>query len=456
MTIFEQRESEVRGYSRSFPTTFATASGATLTDIEGRTFIDFFGGAGALNYGHNEPHLTAALTDYIATGGVTHALDMQTEAKAKFLETFERIVLQPRGMDFKVMFPGPTGTNAVEAALKLARKVTGRPNVVSFTNGFHGMTLGSLAVTGNAGKRAGAGVPLHHVIRMPFEGYHGDGRCASCPRSGGSGCCTLVEFERLLTDGSSGIEMPAAVIVETVQAEGGVRPASYTWLRGLRELTRRHGILLIIDDIQVGCGRTGPFFSFDPIGIEPDIVCLSKSLSGLGLPFALTLFRRDLDVWAPGEHNGTFRGFNWAMVTATTALERYWDGDHFRREVEHKAAVAAEMFDDMAHHFGLRHRGRGMIRGLVFDDAEWADAATTAAFERGLLVETAGARGEVVKLLSPLVITEEQLADGMSRLRDAIEATRPATATSLDATAPHPVVTEPSASNRTRVEEAQL
>lgn len=422
MDIIKKRESEVRGYCRSFPTTFATSEGATLTDIDGRNYIDFFAGAGTLNYGHNNPRIQERLIHYIKSGGVTHALDMTTVAKRELLETIDEVLLAPRNLDFKVMFPGPTGTNAVEAALKLARKVTGRRNVVSFTNGFHGMTLGSLAVTGNASKRAGAGVPLNDVIRMPFYGYYGPGRCDGCPsRRSHSRCCTLDQFERMLTDRSSGIEKPAAVILETVQAEGGVRPASFPWITQLRDLTRKHDILMIVDDIQVGCGRTGSFFSFDAIGIEPDIVCLSKSLSGYGLPFALTLFRKDLDVWSPGEHNGTFRGFNMAFVTARTALELYWRDPSFQRQVEHKASVAAERFDSIAQSHGLTHRGRGLIRGLVFDDSKLAERVTQKAFERGLIIETAGADGEVVKLLCPLVITEEQLMDGIDILSTCID-----------------------------------
>ncbi len=176
MNIIERLESNVRTYSRSFPTVFTRAEGAVLHDRAGRSYLDFFAGAGALNYGHNHPFLRDRLVEYITSGGVTHSLDMATEAKCAFLEAFERYVLRPRDLDYKVMFPGPTGTNAVEAALKLARKVTGRTQIVSFTNAFHGMTLGSLAVTGNAAKRAGAGVALTDVVRAPFDGYFGAGR----------------------------------------------------------------------------------------------------------------------------------------------------------------------------------------------------------------------------------------------------------------------------------------
>jgi diaminobutyrate-2-oxoglutarate transaminase len=406
--VFERLESEVRGYCRSFPTVFTHAEGATLRDAKGRTYLDFFAGAGALNYGHSHPVMRDALIAYLQSGGVVHTLDLHTAAKARFLETFERLVLRPRSLDWKVMFPGPTGTNAVEAALKLARKVTGRTEVVSFTNGFHGMTLGALAVTGNAGKRAGAGVPLGHAQALPYDGYLGDS------------VDTLDLFEHMLRDGSSGLDLPAAVILETVQAEGGVNVASPEWLRRLRKITAEHGVLLVVDDIQVGCGRTGPFFSFERAGIEPDIVTLSKSLSGFGLPFALTMFRRDLDVWSPGEHNGTFRGFNLAMVTATAALETFWRDDTFARATERKAALVSERLHAIAEvtPFVRAVRGLGMIQGLECTPPARANEVSKAAYERGLVIETAGPNDEVVKLLPPLTIDEADLTRGLDVLAE--------------------------------------
>jgi len=406
--VFERLESEVRGYCRSFPTVFTHAEGATLRDAEGHAYLDFFAGAGALNYGHSHPVMRDALIDYLQSGGIVHSLDLHTVAKARFLETFERLVLRPRNLDWKVMFPGPTGTNAVEAALKLARKVTGRTEVVSFTNGFHGMTLGALAVTGNAGKRAGAGVPLGHAQALPYDGYLGDS------------VDTLDLFEHLLRDGSSGLDLPAAVILETVQAEGGVNVASPEWLRRLRKITAEHGVLLVVDDIQVGCGRTGPFFSFERAGIEPDIVTLSKSLSGFGLPFAITTFRRELDVWSPGEHNGTFRGFNLAMVTATAALETFWRDDTFARATARRAALVSERLRAIAEvtPFVRGVRGLGMIQGLECTPAARATEVSQAAFERGLVIETAGPNDEVVKLLPPLTIDDAELTRGLDVLAE--------------------------------------
>ncbi len=401
MEIIERLESEVRTYSRSFPVTFARGSGSEMFTKEGKPYLDFFAGAGALNYGHNHPVLRDRLLAYISEGGITHSLDMTTEAKCAFLSAFERRVLLPRDLQYKVMFPGPTGTNAVEAALKLARKVTQRSHIVAFTNAFHGMTLGSLSVTGNAGKRGGAGVPLSHVLRAPFDGYFGPD------------VDSLEQLDLLLGDRSSGIDAPAAFLVETVQAEGGVNVASARWLRALADLARSHGSLLIVDDIQVGCGRTGPFFSFEDLGVTPDIVCLSKSLSGFGLPFALTLMRPELDVWAPGEHNGTFRGHNLAFVTATAALDEFWSDGKLHDAVAHKSAHARMRLEKIAAASGATVRGRGLILGLAFEAPAVARTAARHAFSDGLLIETAGADDQVLKLLPPLTVSMAELDRGL-------------------------------------------
>jgi diaminobutyrate-2-oxoglutarate transaminase len=411
-STFTRLESQVRGYCRSFPTVFSSAEGHELVDERGRRYIDFFAGAGALNYGHNPPELKEALIEYLQNDGITHSLDLHTSAKRAFLERLEELVLRPRGLEYRVMFPGPTGTNAVESALKLARKVTGRTNVVCFTNGFHGMTLGSLAMTGNSGKRAGAGIPLSHATRIPFDGYLG------------GDTDTLELFENMLSDNSSGLDKPAAVILETVQAEGGVNVASVDWLQRLEAICRSHGVLMIVDDIQVGCGRTGPFFSFDRAGLRPDVVTLSKSLSGYGTPLSVVLIRPDLDVWKPGEHNGTFRGHNLAFVTATAALEHHWRDGNLRRQVEKKAQLTSGRFASMVARrpdVVTEQRGLGLIRGLVFARPERAAAVSQAAFERGLLIETAGPNDEVLKLLPPLTITEEALAAGLDIVEEAIE-----------------------------------
>ena len=409
MNTFEKHESNVRGYIRNFPTVFTKAKDANLTDQDGTQYIDFFAGAGVLNYGHNNAELKEAVMDYMAEDGIMHGLDMGTEAKETFLKTFHEVILKPRGMDYKIQFPGPTGTNAVESALKLARKVTGRTNVVSFTNAFHGMTAGALALTGNASKRAGAGMPLNNVTTMPFDGYMG------------KDVDTLDYFEKTLKDAGSGIDMPAAVIVETVQGEGGINLAGWKWLRRLRAICTQYDILMIVDDIQMGCGRTGPFFSFEPAAVMPDLICLSKAISGLGLPMALVLIRPDLDIWKPGEHNGTFRGNNLAFVSAAKALD-YWRDGVLEEDVAIKGRRIRERLSEIvdAHpEANLRVRGRGMIQGLVSEDEGLAVDICQEAFENGLVMETAGVDDQVAKIMPPLTIDDLTLEKGLQTLVEA-------------------------------------
>ena len=235
--VFERCESEVRSYCRAFPAVFNRAQGAFLYDESGREYIDFFAGAGTLNYGHNHPRIKQAVMEYLQHDGVVHALDMWTVAKREFLETFEALILKPRNLDYKVQFTGPTGTNAVEAALKLARKVKQRSNVIAFTNGYHGLSAGALAITGNRHFRNEAFVNRLDVSFMPYDGYFGED------------VNTLDYLRRFLLDNSSGVDVPAAIIIETIQAEGGVNVARLEWLRGLEKLCREFDILLIVEPV---------------------------------------------------------------------------------------------------------------------------------------------------------------------------------------------------------------
>ena len=407
LNVFDRLESEVRGYIRSFPTLFAKSRGAMLFDAEGRGYVDFFSGAGTLNYGHNNPLLKRRLLEYIESDGVVHGLDMATVAKKEFLEAFDRLILAPRGMSYKLQFTGPTGTNAVEAALKLARQVKGRTNIVSFTNGFHGVTGGSLAATGNSKFRDAAGIPLINTTFMPYDGYLG------------AAVDTTEYLDRVIADKSSGVDAPAAVIVETVQGEGGVNVASMRWLAALERVCRRNDMLLIIDDIQVGCGRTGTFFSFERAGISPDIVTLSKSISGYGLPMSLVLIKPELDVWSPGAHSGTFRGHNLAFVTAKETLLQYWKNGEFEETLRRKSNIMSAWLDHIARSYpegGFTVRGRGMIQGLATVDPELAGRISARAFENGLIIETSGSQDQVVKLLPPLTIEEQMLRTGLDKL----------------------------------------
>lgn len=409
MRIFENYESNVRGYVRSFPTVFESSKGCYLTDTSGEKFLDFFAGAGTLNYGHNNDRISKAMIEYLQSDGLLHGLDMATRAKRDFLMKFVDTILAPRNLPYKIQFTGPTGTNCIESALKLARTIKGRSNVVAFTNAYHGLTMGSLAVTGNAFYRDEAHISRSNVSFMPFDSYMGQD------------VDSLVFLRKMITDKSSGLDLPSAVIVETIQAEGGVNVASPEWLRGLADICREFDILLIIDDIQVGNGRTGDFFSFEEAGIVPDMVALSKAFGG-GLPLSVLLLRPELDQWKPGEHTGTFRGNNLAFVAATEAFS-FWENDDLSAAVKHKGKIMEERLHAIAEKYPELHasvRGRGMIWGLEIPELGFAPKISEVCFSKNMIIELAGAEDQVVKFLPPLVIDEDSLRHGLDIVEEVI------------------------------------
>ena len=409
LNSIERHESNVRSYVRAFPTVFSTAEGAWLTDVAGKRYLDFFAGAGTLNYGHNNPYARKAILDYVQNCGITHALDMATEAKVELIEAFQQIILKPRKLDYRMQFTGPTGTNAVEAALKLARKSTRRSHVVAFTNAYHGHSLGALALTGNRYYHDEHYGSHNNVSHLPFDGYLGS-------------FDTSFMLEKMLNDPSSGLPIPAAVIVELVQGEGGINVASARWIQNVARICRQHGIWLIVDDIQVGNGRTGDFFSFEALGITPDIVCLSKAIGG-GLPMSLLLIKPECDQWKPAEHTGTFRGNNLAFVAATALLD-YWNDKTFCDSLgSHSSFIRASLNALAAENAegNWQVRGRGMVWGLDVGNGELAGAISKAAFHRGLIIETCGAHDQVVKLLPPLTISRDDLELGLRLLAESID-----------------------------------
>ena len=406
--IFEKYESEVRSYCRIFNEELDYAKGSIIRDTNGKEYIDFFCGAGALNYGHNNSYIKEKVIQYIQDDRIMHALDMYTKAKCDFIKYFEENILAPRNLNYKIQFPGPTGTNAVEAALKLARKVKKRTNIWCLMGCFHGMTLGSIALTTEKEAREGAGIPLQFVEHIPapymFENLD-----------------TIEYMQTILDDDHSGVEKPAAFILETVQAEGGIHVFSVEFLQALRKFCTDNDILLIVDDIQVGCSRTGTFFSFERAGIEPDIVTLSKSIGGYGMPFALTLLKPELDIWSPGEHNGTFRGNQIAMVAAKAGLE-FFNENHIDKETIRKGEIVKKFLNEEIKPLNDKFeiRGIGLIWGIDVHDETLAKNISKEAFKRGLIIERAGRRNEVVKIMPPLVIEDDVLTKGLNIFKEAV------------------------------------
>ena len=412
--IFDTMESQVRSYCRKFPILFSHARNAELFSETGERYIDFFCGAGAMNYGHNNPSIKRAILDYLSEDHIIHALDMYTGAKRDFLEALREIVFIPRGLDYKVMFCGSTGTNAVEAALKLARKNTGRTNVIAFHGAFHGMTIGSIACTGEKYARSGAGVPLSNAVFVPYS------------HTLGSWEHSISYLRYLLEDDHTGCEEPAAIILETVQAEGGINVAEVEWLKAVREICDQKGILLICDDIQVGNGRTGMFFSFERAGITPDMVTLSKSISGFGMPMSLLLVKPQYDIFGPAEHNGTWRGNQLAFVGAKAGLEFYRDSN-VDNMVKHKGAIIKSYLENKVLPLDdrLKVRGLGMIWGIDFSAIAptLAKVALHECVNRHLIIELAGSFDCVLKILPPLTIEDELLMQGLGIIKEAVEST---------------------------------
>lgn len=409
-SVFENYESSVRSYCRSFPAVFSKAKGAMMYDEDGNAYIDFFCGAGALNYGHNNPYILEKMIAYLQSDGILHGMDMYTPAKRTFLQTLQEKILKPRGLNYHVMCCGPTGTNAIESSLKLARKVTGRSNIWAFMGCFHGMTLGSLSLTTERYARNAAGVNLGNCTHIPAPYMFPE-------------LDVLAYMQRLIDDDHTGVDKPAALILETVQAEGGIFPFPVDFLKGCREFCTKNDILMIVDDIQAGCCRTGTFFSFERADIKPDMVALSKSIGGAGMPMALLLIDPDKDIWKPAEHNGTFRGNQLAFVAGNAALE-YMVEHQLDKEVQRKSAIVEKFIKEeiLPLDERLSYRGIGLMWGVECEKlggGVFSKAVVAACFKRNLILERAGRDDSVVKLMPALVIEDELLLKGLNILKEA-------------------------------------
>lgn len=423
-------ESNVRSYPRKLPLAIAKARGAWVTDVEGKDYLDCLAGAGTLALGHNHPEVVASIQDFLHSGLPMHTLDLTTPLKDAFSQTL--LALLPGGADnYCLQFCGPSGADAVEAALKLAKTFTGRGGVISFSGGYHGMTHGALAVTGNTGPKDPLQNLMSGVQFLPFPHEY------RCPLGigGEAGVKALNHyFNHFIADVERGMPLPAAVIVEAVQGEGGVNPAPDSWLRMLRDVTQQYGIVLIVDEVQAGFGRTGTLFAFEQAGIEPDIIVMSKAVGG-GLPLAVLGIRRGFDAWQPGAHSGTFRGNQMAMATGKTTLE-ILARDRLPEQAATRGLWLTQALTFLKQRFPClgQVRGRGLMLGIeIVDerlppssdgcypiDASLAAAIQQCCFQQGLLLERGGRHGNVVRLLPPLTISPAECEIAVARFERAL------------------------------------
>ncbi|WP_414939108.1 diaminobutyrate--2-oxoglutarate transaminase family protein [Amycolatopsis sp. cmx-11-51] len=416
-------ESNARAYPRNLPIAIAGGEGSYLWDVDGNVFIDFLAGAGVLSLGHNHPEVVHAATEQLYV--LTHGLDFPTPAKREFIDA--QLSMLPPGLRsrMRMHFCGPGGANAVDAAIKLCKTATGRGELVSFQGGFHGSSHAAMALTGLvAQKRPIAnGVPGVHFFPYSY--------CARCPVGLSRDTCAtncVGLLERSLRDPNGGIPLPAAVILEIVQGEGGVIPADRDFVRRVRALTAELDIPLVVDEVQTGCGRTGTWFAFEQYDIEPDVIVASKALSGMGLPVAVIFYDQRLDSWAPGAHSGTFRG-NQAAFAAGTAAVHVVRRDDVLGNVRHRGHQLEERLRSVRDHPWVREvRGLGLMWGIELADPHdgrpavgYARAVQAYALRRGLIVELGGRDDSVIRLMPPLTVTAEVVELAGSILLDAIE-----------------------------------
>lgn len=438
LTRQDEMESNVRSYPRKLPLAIAKAQGCWVTDVEGNEYLDCLAGAGTLALGHNHPAIIKSIQDTLASGLPLHTLDITTPLKDAFSEAL--LAHFPGGKDeYRLQFCGPTGADATEAAVKLAKTFTGRGNVISFSGGYHGMTQGSLALTGNLGAKNAVPNLMPGVQFLPYPHEY------RCPLGlgGEAGVDALTYyFENFIEDVESGVVKPAAVILEAIQGEGGVVVGPTKWLRKIREVTEKHGILMIADEVQAGFCRSGKMFAFQHAGIEPDIVVMSKAVGG-SLPLAVLAIKKKFDAWQPAGHTGTFRGNQLAMATGYASLRIMREQDLADNAQARGDFIRSEL-NRLAQEFPCigNVRGRGLMIGIeIVDERRPADRMGSlpadavlaaeiqkACFNNKLLLERGGRNGTVVRLLAPLIITQQECEELIKRFRqsvaDALESVR--------------------------------
>ncbi|WP_435335860.1 aspartate aminotransferase family protein [Haloarchaeobius sp. TZWWS8] len=418
-------DSSAVAYPKNIPIAISEAKGATLRDADGNTFIDMFAGIGVLNVGHSNPYVLDGVQDQM--GELVHTVDFPTEARLELIRKLNEIAPGALPDDNRVVFGGPTGSDAIEATIKLAKYNTGGDSLIAFRGAYHGGSSGALSLTAGRKYKKDYTPLLADVHHVPYPYAVEQDRDPDEARR-----IAIENLRELLEDPYSGVTNPAGIWVEPIQGEGGVVVPPKGFLNDLQELASENDVPLIVDEIQTGFGRTGQWFASEWEGVTPDIMPMAKALGGIGLPLSATMYREDLDTWGPGGHVGTYRGNVPAMVAGVRAIEYIQDNDllnHARdlgQYIRDRLRAVADGRSSV-----LQVRGRGLFVGVEFDDTESKSGKELVAaiqqhcYERGVLVWSAGRRGSVLRLIPPLVLTRSQAEIAMDTIVSAIEETCP-------------------------------
>ncbi|MBV6749465.1 diaminobutyrate--2-oxoglutarate transaminase family protein [Pseudomonas chlororaphis] len=439
LSNLKKLESNARTYAATFQRLFVSGKGMRVKDANGQEYLDCLSNAGTLALGHNPPVVRDAVIEFLNSDHLQQALDLATPAKHAFVQ--ELFATLPAGLrdNSKILFCGPSGSDAVEAAIKLARHYTQRSPLMAFHGGYHGMTAGALSAMGNLNPKAGLIAQGTHFLPFPYRF-----RCPFGTDGEHTDRLSIDYIRTVLCDPESGVSKPAAVVVEVVQGEGGCIAASAEWLRALREITREQGILLIIDEVQTGLGRTGSLFAIEHSGITPDILVLSKAIGG-GYPMSVIVYAEHLDTWGPGMHAGTFRGNQVAMVAGATTI-RYIKEHDLVGNAARRGEQLQSGLEDIARHFPFIGdvRGRGLMLGVEIvkpgsgsrpglGDGARARAIKLECFDNGMMIETGGRHSAVLRFLPPLNITESEVGQVLDRFEQALKSSSAARVTSVSA-----------------------
>jgi diaminobutyrate-2-oxoglutarate transaminase len=428
-----QSESNARSYPRKLPFALSQAKGIYLKDVDGQVYYDCLSGAGALALGHNHAVVQEAIMKQLSKNLPMLTLDITTPVKEEFVNEILKCFPKEFAENAKIQFCGPSGADAVEAAIKLVKHATGRRGMMAFQGGYHGMTHGALSLMGNLGAKKNISglmadvtmLPYPYLYRLPITGMSDED---------GKYCSEYIE--NLLTDDESGVLKPAGIIIEALQGEGGKIPAPIKFLKELRRITQEQDIPLIFDEIQSGFGRTGKMFAFEHANIIPDIVVLSKALGG-SLPMAVVVYNKKYDVWGPGSHAGTFRGNQLGMATGTATM-RYIRENNLLENVIKMGELFVEELANIQNATNCIGdiRGKGLMIGVEIVNPnsgvlqhgkperfeKLARKIQYECFCRGLVVEIGGRQSSVIRLMPPLNVEKEQVLDICKILKEAIVA----------------------------------